>query len=89
MKLADAIWHRVVQCVQEGILTGTDVSDSLRQITVCPSSDDPNVLVLTAEYEEQVKAMHAKLLADAQGLADKRGPEVKILDWNTGNKDSN
>lgn len=81
MKLADSVWHRVVQCVQEGILTGTDVSDSLRQITVCQSAEDPTVLVLTPEYEEQVKANHAKLLADAQELAEQRAPEIQFLDW--------
>lgn len=72
MKLADSVLHRVVQCIQEGMLTGTDVSDSLRQITLCQDNTDPHVLVLTPEYEEQVKTMHEKMLAEAQKLADKR-----------------
>lgn len=89
MKLADSFWHRVVQCLQEGILTGTDVSDNLRQITVCQSEEDPHVLVLTPEYEEQVKANHTKLLADAQELADKRVvPDTLVFQWHD-DKESN
>lgn len=34
LKFADSIWHRVVQIVQEAMLTGVDCSDLLRQIRV-------------------------------------------------------
>jgi hypothetical protein len=70
MRLSDSVWHRVIQAVQEGILTGVDVSDVLRQISVVPDEDDPNVLVLSREYQQQVKEMHEKMLQRAQELQE-------------------
>lgn len=68
MKLADSVWHRVVQIVQEAILEGVDCADLLRQVGVQPDESDPNVLVLTPEYEQQVRDMHQKLLSKVQGV---------------------
>jgi len=66
MKFADSVWHRVVQIVQEGMLMGFDVSDGLRQVRVVPDESDPNVLVLSADYQKQVKEMHEKMLQQAR-----------------------
>lgn len=68
MKFADSVWFRVVQIVQEAIITGTDCADLLRQISVVPDSTDSHVLVLNPEYEKQVKAMHEKLLQQAREM---------------------
>ena len=68
MKFADSVFHRVVQIVQEAMLTGVDASDLLRQIRVVPDETDPHVLVLTADYQKQVKSMHEKLLAQAREI---------------------
>lgn len=68
LKFADSVWHRVVQIVQEGILMGTDVSDGMRQISVVPDESDPHVLVLSPEYEKQVRDMHTKLLDQAREI---------------------
>lgn len=68
MKFADSVWHRVVQIVQEAMLTGVDCSDLLRQIQVVPDESDPNVLVLSPEYQKQVRDMHEKLLAQAREM---------------------
>jgi len=68
MKFADGVWHRVVQIVQEAMLTGTDCADSLRQVRVVPDASDPHVLVLSAEYQQQVKEMHEKMLAHVREI---------------------
>lgn len=68
MKFADRVWHRVVQIVQEAMLTGVDCADLLRQVRVVPDSSDPHVLVLSDEYEKQVKEMHIKLLQQARDM---------------------
>lgn len=68
MKFADAVWHRVVQIVQEAMLTGVDCADLLRQIRVVPDETDDHVLVLSAEYQKQVREMHEKLLKQAHDL---------------------
>lgn len=66
--LADAVWHRVVQVVQEAMLTGVDCSDLLRQIRLVPT-DDPTVMTLSPGYLRQVKASHEKMLDKARELS--------------------
>jgi len=68
LKFADSIWHRVVQIVQEAMLTGVDCSDLLRQIRVEHDEEDASTLVLTLEYQRQVRSMHEKLLQQAKDL---------------------
>lgn len=68
MKFADSVWHRVVQIVQEAMLSGVDCADLLRQVRVVPDETDPHVLVLSREYQRQVKEMHDKMLAQAREL---------------------
>ncbi len=68
MKFADSVWHRVVQIVQEAMLTGVDCGDLLRQVRVVPDETDEHVLVLSADYERQVKEMHVKLLQQARDI---------------------
>lgn len=68
MRFADSVWHRVVQIVQESMMTGTDCADLLRQVRVVPDSTDPNVLVLTSEYEAQVREMHENMLRKAKEM---------------------
>lgn len=58
--LADGVWHRVVQIIQEAILMGVDCTDLLRQIRVMHGQG--NELVLTPEYEAMVLEHHKKLL---------------------------
>lgn len=68
MKFSDSVWHRVVQIVQEAILTGVDCSDLLRQVRIVPDETDPHVLVLSPDYERQVKEMHEKMLRQAKEI---------------------
>jgi len=69
MKFSDSVWHRVVQIVQEAMLTGVDCADLLRQVRVVPDQTDPHVLVLSSEYQKQVREMHEKLLSEARARA--------------------
>lgn len=73
-KLSDVVFNRVVQIVQEAILTGVDCTDLLRQIRLTEdctfvSADGTNVtLTLDPSYIDQVVASHQKMLADAEVL---------------------
>jgi len=85
MKFADSVWHRVVQIIQEGMLMGTDVSDGLRQVTVVPDASDPHVLVLSAEYQKQVKEMHDKMLNQAREIQAAQTGNKFIIPGESGN----
>jgi hypothetical protein len=61
MKLHDSVLHRIVQIVQEAMLTGVDCADYMRMVRVQADASDPTVLVLTEEYKQHVKESHDKL----------------------------
>lgn len=62
----DEVWHRVVQVVQEAILTGVDCTELLREIRVTEGTAGD--LVLTEAYKTQVKEKHAEMVARAASL---------------------
>ncbi len=66
-KVSDSVWHRVVQIIQEAMITGVDCADLMRQIRLT-TSEDTTTLVLTQAYEKQVHEMHAKYLSEAENL---------------------
>lgn len=78
-KFADSFFHRVVQIIQEAMITGVDCADLMRQIRVTASEDDLQVLVLSPEYEKQVRAMHEKLLSQAKELQEKQAGNRFII----------
>ena len=67
-KFADSVWHRVVQIVQEAMLSGIDCADLLRQVRTVPDETDDHVLVLSPTYQKQVREMHEKMLAQAREI---------------------
>lgn len=79
-KIADSVWHRVVNCVQEAMIVGVDVSDLLRQIRVTVDASDQNALVLAPAYERQVREMHTKMLEQAKQLQSQRTDNKFIID---------
>lgn len=83
-KFADSVSMRLVQIFQEAIMTGVDGADLLRQVQLVPDESDPHVLVLSPEYQQQVRETHAKLEAQAQELQAQRGPKL-ILGGGEGN----
>lgn len=68
LKLADSVWHRVVQIIQEAMLEGVDCADLLRQVRVVADPEDSTSLKLSPEYEQQVREMHEKLLKQAEEM---------------------
>jgi hypothetical protein len=88
MRFADNVWHRVVQIVQEAMLTGVDCSDLLRQVRVVPDETDPHVLVLSPEYQKHIRDMHEKLLDQARELQAQQTGNKFIIPG-PGNDDSN
>ena len=62
--LGDTILARIVQIVQEGVLTNTDVSDLMRQIKV--TTTENNTLQLTPEYIQQVKDNYQRVIDEYQ-----------------------
>lgn len=69
-KLNDNVLRRIVQIVQEGMLTGTDVADHMRMIRLTPNTDDQDSLVLTDEYLEVVQGQHDTLLREVDVVND-------------------
>jgi hypothetical protein len=80
-KLSDGVISRIAQIVQEGLLLGVDVVDLMRQIEVesVNSVDGPPVMELTLQYRRLVEEHHAKLLADAEALKEKRDSSTPFL----------
>lgn len=77
-KLADSVLHRVVQIVQEAMLTGVDASDIMRQIRLVHDTDDQAVAVLSPTYQTMVKEHHDKLVEEAEKLQASKQQSVLI-----------
>lgn len=69
-KLSDTVLYRVMQIVQEAMLTGIDCVDLLRMIRLEPVNGSEE-LVLTQEYMDSVIAGHQKMLDDIKHLSTK------------------
>ena len=59
-KLCDTVLARVMQIVQEAMLTGTDCVDLMRVMELQES--DSGALVLTDDYKQLVKKEHDDLI---------------------------
>jgi len=77
-KLDDSVWHRVIQIVQEAILTGVDCSDIMRLVRVEHSDNDPCTLVLSKSYRDQVTKEYEKMVTHAEELKKKQKPKITI-----------
>lgn len=60
--LSDNVIARIVQILQEGLMSGTDITDHMRMIRVEP--DDTGSLQLTQDYVKQVEEGYEKLNAE-------------------------
>ncbi len=61
-QLSDNVIARIVQILQEGMMSGTDITDHIRMIRV--ESDDEGKLQLTAAYAQQVQEGFEKINAE-------------------------
>lgn len=64
--IADEVWHRVVQIVQEAMITGVDCADIMRQVRV--KVGDNGDLVLTEAYKQMVNDNYDRMLRDAEEM---------------------
>lgn len=69
-KLSDSVIAQIVRLIQLGMLTGTDVSDHMRQIRMEPSPAGDGNLNLTPEYIEKDKADIESQLDQIEELLD-------------------
>ena len=68
-KLSDSAIAQIVQLFQMGILTGTDVSDQLRTMTLS-QSHDTNVLEPSPEFVEVFNENIQRMLEQADSMAN-------------------
>lgn len=66
-KISDSVWARVIQIVQEAIMTGTDAADIMRMVRV-EVADNDEELVLTEDYKRMVKEHYEEMLKRAEEL---------------------
>ena len=67
-RLSDNVLRRVVQLLQEGLLTGTDVTDHMRMIRLEENTDVSEQLELTTEYKKLVDGQHESMLREVDDL---------------------
>jgi len=67
-KLSDNVLRRIVQVMQEGLLTGTDITDHMRMIRLEENVDDTTQLVLTDEYKGIMENQHETMLQEIENL---------------------
>lgn len=72
LKLSDNLLARIVQILQEGLITGTDITDHMRMIRVDVCEGE---LQLSKEYLEQVQRGFESINAEAKALASKEMSE--------------
>ncbi len=66
---SDEVLAAVAQCVQLGMLTGTDVVDHLRMLEVESCDNSTNTLTLTSECRERHERNIADLLVRARQIS--------------------
>ena len=66
--LSDEVIAHVAKLLQMAILSGTDVVDHLRMVSVTTSSENEESLVLTNEYREISDDQVKKMLENIEAL---------------------
>ena len=66
MKLDDTVLVRIVQIIQEAMLTGTDCDDYMRLIELEDSGKEDGKLIMTQQYVDTVQKEHNDLVEFAQ-----------------------
>lgn len=70
-RMSDELLGRVLNVIQEAMISGTDVLDLFREMEMKPSDDDPHHLVLTDDYRAKIDAWHK----DIEDILKKREQE--------------
>lgn len=74
-KLSDNVIANIVQLVQLAMMTGTDISDHFRMISLSPSELNEGKLDLSKEYAKAHDNRIQKLVKEAQELSEKAQKE--------------
>ena len=75
-KLGDDVLMHLVQLMQLGMLTRTDVADHFRRIEMNLSSDGLH-LNMTPEYSEMIEKNYEQMVEEAEGLGTELVAEPK------------
>jgi hypothetical protein len=65
-KFSDEVIAQVARLVQLAIITGTDIVDNLRMLSVTQSESDKEILVLTDEYRQIAESQITKLMSELE-----------------------
>ena len=65
-KFSDEVIAQVAKLVQLAIITGTDIVDNFRMVSVTPSESDEGMLILTDEYRNIAEDQIAKLMGELE-----------------------
>ena len=77
LECADEVWHRVVQIVQEAMLTGVDCTDIMRQVRVIKGPE--GTLVLTPAYKKMVDDNYKKMVKEAEEIQKAQAHNFNIV----------
>jgi len=69
-RLSDNVLRRIVQIVQEGFLTGTDISDHMRMMRLEETAEGSGCLALTDEYKGLVEKQHNQMLQEVEEMKE-------------------
>ena len=65
-KISDTVAMRFIQIFQEAVLLGVDGADLMRQVRLSVDSENPDTLVLDADYKKFVEETHQKYLKEIE-----------------------
>jgi len=75
-KLSDNVIANIIQLLQLSMMTGTDISDQFRTISLRPSELSEGKLDLSPDYAKAHDDMIAGLMEEAQALQDRLQKEA-------------
>lgn len=74
-KLSDNVIANIIQLLQLSMMTGTDISDQFRTISLRPSDLAEGKLDLSPEYAQAHEDMISGLMTEAKELSEKLAKE--------------
>ena len=81
MKLHDTTISKIAQIIQMAILTGTDIIDHLRMLSL-ELKENEDYIYVTEDYENIFNESIQKMLENAQNLSNKQPENTEeINDW--------
>ena len=60
-KLSDEVLGRIINILQEAMISGVDILDLFRMMQLTQSDEDENELTLTSDYRDSIKKWHDEI----------------------------